>query len=357
VAEQTPIRWFRELSLEDRAAVGGKGASLGELTRAKLPVPPGFVIPTPLFEAFLSAADPGEEMRERVAALDHRDRDAVAATCREVRERLRAATVPPALRDAVTGAYGRLVCDGVGYPVAVRSSATCEDSDDASFAGLQDTYLWVLSADDLVNRVRDCWASLYNDESVTYRLRLGMPEADVSIAVVVQRMIDAECAGVMFTRSPTTGDKSVILVEASWGLGSCLVGGEVTPDRFVINKVTGEVNRRDISEKATEHVPDRDSGGVREIAVDDGRRLRSCLNDDRLAILWKLGRDVERHYGCPQDIEWAVPRSDSGSEAVYLLQSRPETVWANRDRIPKAAPAARNYDHLVKLMSARSKKS
>lgn len=357
MADVTPIRWFAELSLDDRAAVGGKGASLGELTRAGLPVPPGFVIPTPLFETFLAAADPDGALRRRVAALDHRDHDAVATVCRDVRKRLRDTAVPRQVRDAVTGAYGRLVHDATGSPVAVRSSATCEDSDDASFAGLQDTYLWVLSADALVARVRDCWASLYNDESVTYRLRLGMPEADVSIAVVVQRMIDAECAGVMFTRSPTTGDKSVILVEGSWGLGSCLVGGEVTPDRFVINKVTGEVNRRDVSDKGTEHVPDRVAGGVREVAVDAGRRQRSCLEDDRLAVLWGLGRDVERHYGCPQDIEWAVPRGATGDVAVYLLQSRPETVWANRERAPVAAPAARNYDHLVKMMSARSRKT
>ena len=356
MTDDGPVRWFAELALDDRAAVGGKGASLGELTRAGLPVPPGFVIPTPLFESFLSAADPARDLRRAVAALDHRDAGAIAATCRDVRNRLRRTPVPLPVRDAVTGAYGQLARGG-GCPVAVRSSATCEDSDDASFAGLQDTYLWVLSADDLIDRVRDCWASLYNDESVTYRLRLGIPEADVSIAVVVQQMIDAECAGVMFTRSPTTGDKSVILVEGSWGLGSCLVGGEVTPDRFVINKVTGEVNRRDVSEKATEHIPDRDAGGVREVAVDAARRQQSCLDDDRLAVLWRLGRDVEQHYGAPQDIEWAMPRASAGDEPVYLLQSRPETVWANRERAPKAAPAERNYDHLVNMMSARSRKT
>jgi pyruvate,water dikinase len=154
----------------------------------------------------------------------------------------------------------------------------------------------------------------------------------------------------MFTRSPTTGDKSVIVIEGSWGLGSCLVSGEVTPDRFVVNKVTGEIVNRNISAKLTEHVPDRSDGGVREIAVDEKRRDAPCLPDDVIGELWQIARRVERHYGTPQDIEWAVCKH---SEAVYLLQSRPETVWASRERRPAAKPAAKPFDHVIQLMSAR----
>lgn len=355
---ESGVRWFGELSLADRGAVGGKGASLGELTHAGIPVPPGFVVLTEAFEQFLAATDPAGEIRAGIGALDAANDEAVADASRRIRERVRAAAVPPGTAEAIAANYRKLSRNGAGTPVAVRSSATCEDSQEASFAGLQDTYLWVLGEEDLVAQVRACWASLYNNESVTYRLRLGLPESELSIAVVVQQMIDSECAGVMFTRSPTTGDKSVILVEGSWGLGSCLVSGEVTPDRFVINKVTGEITNRDISEKAAEHVPDRASGGVRELSIDDDRRHAPCLDDQQLRRLWQLGREVERHYGCPQDIEWAVPRQASGAtEPVYLLQSRPETVWANRGLEPKATPAERPYDHLVNLMSAGKKKS
>ena len=139
--------------------------------------------------------------------------------------------------------------------------------------------------------------------------------------------------------------------DEAWCLKACPVNA------IVINKVTGEVNRRDVSDKATAHAPERGTGGVREVEVEADRRQRTCLDDGQLAQLWKLGRDVERHYGCPQDIEWAVPRQSAGGEPVYLLQSRPETVWAKRDQAPRAAPAAKNYDHLVKLMSERSKKT
>jgi pyruvate,water dikinase len=174
------------------------------------------------------------------------------------------------------------------------------------------------------------------------------------MAVVVQQMVDAACAGVMFTRSPTTGDKSVIVIEGSWGLGSSLVSGEVTPDRFVVNKVTGEIGVRDISEKATEHVPDPSAGGVREQPVDEQRQRTTCLNDEALERLWQIARDVEKHYGSPQDIEWAIPRAGAAEEpTVYLLQSRPETVWASRDKEPVAKPTDKAHEHVLNLMSAR----
>jgi pyruvate,water dikinase len=346
---QPVVRWIDDLGLDDRASVGGKGASLGELTRAGIPVPPGFVILTDAFDAFLDTADPDGKLRGSISKLDHEDVGAVAALGRNIRLALRSAPVPPAISEAIVAAYSRLSPASTSVPVAVRSSATCEDSAEASFAGLQDTYLWTLGADALVARVRDCWASLYNDESISYRLRLDIPESQLSIAVVVQEMIDSQCAGVMFTRSPLTGDRSVLLVEGSWGLGSCLVSGEVTPDKFVINKVTGEIDRRDVSAKTTEHVPDRDAGGTVTRSIEGGRRERSCLDDDALASLWQLGRKVEQHYGSAQDIEWAIARAD---DKVYILQSRPETVWSNREQAPAAQPADRPYDHVVRVLSS-----
>jgi len=350
-SEQTYIRWFADLSMADVPSVGGKGASLGELTVAEIPVPPGYVITTSGFEAFLAHIDPNGEIRREIGALSAKDTSAIAASGTRIRELIRLAAMPDDVASAIAAGYRRLSQNGSTCPVAVRSSATAEDSEDASFAGLQDTYLWVQDEAQLLDKVRSCWASLYNAESISYRRRLGLPEDQLSIAVVIQQMVDAECAGVMFTRSPTTGDRSVIVIEGSWGLGSCIVNGEVTPDRFVVNKVTGEINVRDISDKENEHLPDRASGGVRELQVDDARRHAPCLSDDQIGELWKVARKIEKHYGRPQDIEWAVPR-DAGSTPVYLLQSRPETVWANRDQDPKARPTPKAFDHVINLMSS-----
>lgn len=350
------IRWFADLSLDDRPVVGGKSASLGELVRASIPVPPGFAITTAAFEAFLAELDPDGEIRAEVGALDKHNSDGIAAASKHIRQRILQSPVPYSITEDILENYRSLRQNGSVCPVAVRSSATCEDSAEASFAGLQDTYLWILGEPELIDQVRACWASLYNNESITYRRRLGVPEQQLSISVVVQQMVDAACAGIMFTRSPTTGDKSVIVIEGSWGLGSCIVGGEVTPDRFVVNKVTGEINIRNISAKSVEHVPDRSAGGVRELVIADDRRDAPCLSDAIIGELWQIGRKVERHYGCPQDIEWAVPREHSGpGETVYLLQSRPETVWASKETKPKAKPAPKAFDHVINLMSARKK--
>lgn len=357
-ASQSFIRWFPELSLADRPVVGGKSASLGELTQARVPVPPGFAVTTAAFEQFLASADPDGEIRATVAALDARDTAGVSAVSGRIRRRILESPMPGEIVASIRENYRRLCRNGADCPVAVRSSATCEDSSDASFAGLQDTYLWTLGEENAVTRIRACWASLYNSESITYRLRLGLPETQLAMAVVVQQMIDALCAGVMFTRSPTTGDKSVIVIEGSWGLGSCIVSGEVTPDRFVVNKVTGEIVGRNVSPKITEHVPDRSAGGVRELTVDPERRSRACLTDGVIGRLWQIARQVEHHYGSPQDIEWAVTREPAPpGEAVYVLQSRPETVWSSRGKTPSAMPAAKAFDHVTALLSARKNRS
>ncbi len=172
--------------------------------------------------------------------------------------------MPDAVREAILAAHAKLCEGSADLPVAVRSSATTEDADDACFAGLQDTYLWVLGGDEVLHKVRECWASLYSVESVCYRRKHGLPEAGVAMGVVVQRMVDARCAGVMFTRSPTTGDRSVVTIEGAWGLGSAVVSGEVTPDRWVVAKITGEISVRDISDKHIQQLPAA-GGGIEDV--------------------------------------------------------------------------------------------
>jgi pyruvate,water dikinase len=346
------VQWFDEIGLGDRATAGGKGASLGELTRAGITVPPGFVVGTGAFEAALAALDPAGSIRAEIAALDGNDLSAVARATDAIRGRFSAAALPAELVQAVRAAYARLAAPDL--PVAVRSSATSEDGADASFAGLQDTHLCVRRPEAVLHSLCACWSSLYSRESVSYRLRLGLPERQVAMAVVVQRMLESRTAGVLFTRSPLTGDRSVVVIEACFGLGSALVSGEVTPDKFVVAKVTGDIVKRTVSAKAIRHVAAAD-GGVRIEPLDAAAQLAPTLDDGEIRALAELGKRVERHYGSAQDIEWAIAADAAGREQIYLLQSRPETVWGRREAAPIAQPAARAYDHVLAALAGRNK--
>jgi pyruvate, water dikinase len=263
-------RPLADLRSADEADFGGKSASLGELIAAGLPVPPGFAV--------------------RAAAAEDA-LDEVASAYRELGE----------------------------PPVAVRSSAIGEDSAETTFAGLQDTYLWVRGAERVRAAVRDCWASLDNPEAVSYRERMGV-EGKPAMGVTVQAMVDAEVSGVMFTCNPVSGDPSTVAVNASWGLGLAVVGGEVTPDEYRLSKVTGEVLHRALGPKEVEYRAGAD--GPEQVSVPEERRAAACLDDERLAELLELGRRVERHFGCPQDVEWAIDRDGR----LFLLQSRPVTT-------------------------------
>lgn len=340
------VAWFADVGIADRPTVGGKGGSLGELTQAGIAVPPGFVVTTRAFEIFLDALEARSPVRALVEALDPQDLGAATALSETLRARVLEEPIPPAVRQAVRGAYGEL-CPA-GEPVAIRSSATTEDADDASFAGLQDTFLWVLSADDMGAKIRECWASLYSVESMTYRRKHGLPEAGVAMAVVVQQMVDARCAGVMFTRSPITGDKSVIAIEGAWGLGSSVVSGEVTPDKWVLGKITGEISAREISDKHAKQVP-ADGGGIKEVPLEDEERSAPCLSDEELLGLREVARKVERHYGKPQDIEWALDKQG----AILLLQSRPETVWSQKDKEARSVQSGNALDHVLNLFGGK----
>lgn len=333
-----PVAWFKDVGIHDRPTVGGKGGSLGELTQAGIAVPPGFVVTTSAFEEFLKALEDREPVRAKVSALDPDDHGAATKLSEGLRRRVIEEPMPAEVERAILAAHAELT-DGV-TPVAVRSSATTEDAEDASFAGLQDTFLWVLTGADMVARVRECWGSLYSVESMCYRRKQGLPEEGVAMAVVVQAMVDARCAGVMFTRSPLTGDKSVITIEGAWGLGSAVVSGEVTPDKWVVGKITGEISSREISDKHAKQVP-AEGGGIREVLLEGTERTAPCLTDDELMALREVGRKVERHYGKPQDIEWAFDKQGN----LLLLQSRPETVWAMKDA---AAPIKKPEDNPLK---------
>ena len=380
------------VTLEDAAdagAVGGKAASLGELARAGVAVPPGFAVTTEAFAAAMTAIDADGALRAGIEALPAADLAEIARVAAGFRALVAGAPLPAEVAAAIKAGYAALASgrpdsarqDSVSEnsarmppDVAVRSSATVEDSAEASFAGLQDTYLGVSGADSVLDHVRRCWASLYNDESVAYRRRLGLPEAGVAMAVVVQRMVAPRAAGVMFTRSPVTGDRSVVAIEGTWGLGSALVSGDVTPDSWVISKITGEITGRRVSPKVKIHrylpnasaappapspgstagqgAPAGNPGGARVTVADTPADLREapCLTDDEIRALAAVARQVEAHYGAPQDIEWAILDGEAEPDArIVLLQSRPETVWASRDTKPAGAPKPRAADHVLSL--------
>jgi pyruvate, water dikinase len=342
------IKWFADIALSDRPNVGGKGGSLGELTRAGIAVPDGFVVCTGTFERVLAELETDEPIRAQVDKLHDHDLDEIASLSADLRARIERVPLPEDVRKEIVASLAKLCGDNPNFPVAVRSSATTEDSEESSFAGLQDTYLWVMGAEAMQIKVRSCWASLYSVPSISYRRKRHIPEAGVAIAVVVQKMVDARTAGVMFTRSPLTGDRSVITVEATWGLGSAVVGGEVTPDRFVISKITGEICVREISEKRIQHVPD-EGGGVKQLDTPEELRRAPSVSDHELIALKDIARKVERHYGRPQDIEWAIDHSGQ----ILLLQSRPETVWSAKDQTRVATPVENPLLHVMNIFGGR----
>jgi cytochrome P450 len=310
----------------DPAAVpqlGGKGASLAGLIAAGLPVPPGFVITTAAFDAVRDA----DGLRDRVAAAlaraDGSDVAALEAAAADARALVETAPLPAVIERAIRERVREL---GEDTPVAVRSSATMEDSAHTSFAGQQDTYLWIVGEDAVLAHVRRCWASVYSARSLAYRRDRGVDEADVGIAVVVQRMVDARAAGVAMTLDPLTGDRTKVVLDAVWGLGETLASGTVTPDNHVVDKVLLQVLSRTVSSKTIELVADPAAGCATERPVDPERIDAPALSDAQVLAVARLAKAAERHHGCPQDVEWAL---DATGE-VFLLQSRPETVWGTR---------------------------
>jgi pyruvate,water dikinase len=323
-------RPLAELRGVDAAQFGGKSASLGELIAAGIPVPPGFALSTTGFGAFVEQAGLAERIAAAVADLSLEDLDSVSAASSAIAEAMRSAPVPESVRVELAGRYGELSAEPEPA-VAVRSSALGEDSQEATFAGQQESYLWVRGADGVCDAVRDCWVSLYSPQAMTYRARAGAGDGAPAMGVTVQLMVDAAVSGVMFTCNPLSGDPSMIAVNASWGLGLAVVGGEVTPDDYLVSKVTGEVVRRTVTDKEIEYVPGAHGRGAVRTEVPPERRGTACLDERRLAALVALARRVERHFGCHQDIEWAIGHDGE----LFVVQSRPVTAAAK----PAGAPA------------------
>jgi len=323
-------RALADLRAADEESFGGKSTSLGELIAGAIPVPPGFAVSTAAFEAFLATDGLGERVAAALAGLDPDDVAAVGRVSGEIALAMRRTPVPDAVAAEVGRHYEALAAASQKRqpPVAVRSSARGEDSAEATFAGQQETYLWVRGADGACEAIRGCWISLYSPEAISYRARMASEAGPPAMGVAVQLMVDAAVSGVMFTCSPLTGDPSVVAINASWGLGLGVVGGEVTPDDFLLSKVSREVLRSTIADKHVEYVPDPGGRGTHRVAVEESRRTAPCLDDRQLGALVETARNVERHFGARQDVEWAIARTGEFPQNLFVLQSRPVTATA-----------------------------
>ena len=325
------IRFFDEPGPAAVEELGGKCASLVDLTNAGMPVPPGFAVTTDAYTAFVQSSGVADDIHRLLAEADADDVASVDAVSMRIRDEIMRREVPGAIRDEFTDAYERLQSRfTTPVPVAVRSSATAEDLPEASFAGQQDTYLWLLGRDEVAEHVRRCWASLYTSRAIVYRLRNGIPNEGLSMAVAVQKMVDARTAGVAMTLDPTTGDRSTIVIDAAWGLGELVVSGQVTPDNIHVDKVMLTVTAETVGDKHIELVPDAAAKTISEREVDPERRGIRSLTDAEVTQVAAMAKRAEKRFGVPQDIEWAIDRTLPEGENVLLLQSRPETVWAHK---------------------------
>ncbi|MBN1432037.1 MAG: phosphoenolpyruvate synthase [Methanomicrobiaceae archaeon] len=319
MSKMPDILWLAEIKKEDIPSVGGKGASLGEMTSVGLPVPPAFVVTAQAFRKFLVKSGIEEKIFSRLKDIDVEDSDLLETVAAEVKEIVMSAKMPEDIRKETLLAYDKM---GEGAVVAVRSSATAEDLPDASFAGQQDTYLNITGEKHLLEAIQKCWASLYGARAIYYRVKQGFEHSAVDIAVVIQKLIYSEKAGVMFSSHPVTGEPTTI-IEASWGLGEAVVSGMVSPDNYVFDSRSGRIIDRYIATKEVEILADG-SHGTKEMKVPEERQKASVLSDAEISKLAKFAKVSEEHYDVPQDVEWGIV-----GDEIFILQSRPITTIKN----------------------------
>jgi len=348
------VLWFEELRKEDVPLVGGKCANLGEMINAGIPVPPGFAISAYAYKLFLEETGIANKVYSIIkeTVKDPNDPKQYEEASAKIRQLIESTPIPSSIEKAIREYY-KMLNDRVGAVeafVAVRSSATAEDLPDASFAGQQETFLNVKGGDELVYYVRKCWSSLFTPRAIFYRTQKGFPHEKVLISVAVQKMVNSKAAGVMFTLHPVTGDRSKIVIEGAWGLGEAVVSGAVTPDRFIVDKATLKILSKEVAEKTVEYIRDPKTGKTLHAEVPPERRRIPCLTDEEIIELAKLAKRIEEHYGKPQDIEFAIDRDLPFPENVFIVQSRPETVWSLKAEEKPAVEAPAPVEKLIPVV-------
>ena len=328
------IKWFDEIGKEDVGIVGGKGANLGELTSFGLPVPPGFCVTASGYTKFIKYAELDEVVKFLMEAVDVEDVDELTNASKEIQKKIKEKEFDPELKEEILSAY-REFSENIGVKdpeVAVRSSATAEDLPDASFAGQQDTYLHISGEEELLNHIRDCFASLWTSRAIYYREKQNYDHFDVALSVVIQKMVNSEKSGVMFTANPINNSKDEIMINASYGLGEAVVSGIVTPDEYIIDKKTKKVIEKNIAEKEYMVIKNENGVGTRVVNVKDilGKDAvkDEALSPKELDTLVERGLKVEKLYGSVQDTEWGFDRD---TKEFYFLQSRPITTLGNKE--------------------------
>ncbi len=325
---------FQKVGKQDVPRVGGKNASLGEMINAGIRVPPGFAVTTESYLKFITDKGLKEKIFSLLSGLDPEDVKRLNQASDTIQEMIKEIAILEDIRNAIIDEYGCLCKEGhmEDIPVAVRSSATAEDLPTASFAGQQDTYLWIKGCDDVIDKVQCCWASLFTPRAISYRIKNRFPHDKVLISVGVQKMVNSRSAGVMFTLNPTDGDLSKVVIESSWGLGETVVSGDVTPDKFVIDKILMEASEKVISRKHIEAIFDDKSGKVITRDVPEDRQQECSLEDKEILELVRVAKEIEKHYGMPMDIEWAIDRDIPFPDNIFIVQARPETVWSQKKK-------------------------
>ena len=334
------VMWFEELKKDDVPIVGGKCANLGEMLRAGIPVPPGFAVTAYAYKRFIEETKIAEKIYDILdeTIKDPKDPKQYEEASRKIRALIESTPIPEYLKKEIIENYRKLCKKTKSKEVfvAVRSSATAEDLPGASFAGQQETFLNVKGEDELLNSVRKCWSSLFTPRAIFYRTQKGFRHEKVLISVAVQKMVNSRSSGVMFTLHPVTGDRSKIVIESVWGLGEAIVSGAVTPDHFEVDKNTFKIVVKNIVKKTVEYVRDPKTGKTIHAEVPPERQEAPSLTDEEVVELAKIAKKIEEHYGTPQDIEFAVDRDLPFPKNLFIVQSRPETVWSVKEAEAKA---------------------
>jgi len=327
------VLWFEQLRKTDIPSVGGKNANLGEMTSAGIPVPPGFAITAYAYKKFIEETDIAKKIYEIIdeSVTDKNDPAQYEVASKKIRELIESTAMPKEIENAIRNAYEEMnrklnIKDTF---VAVRSSATAEDLADASFAGQQETFLNIRGVKGLVQNTVKCWSSLFTPRAIFYRNEKGFAHEKVFISVGVQKMVNSRAAGVIFTLNPVTGDLSKIVIEGNYGLGEAVVSGSVTPDDFVVDKTSMKIVERRLAKKTVQYIRDLKTGHTVHEEVPADIQELPCVTDEEVIRLAELAKRIEKHYGKPQDIEWAIDRDiPSAPENTFIVQSRPETVWS-----------------------------
>lgn len=321
------IAWFSDISKNDIALAGGKGANLGEMTHANIPVPPGFVVTSDAYFTFLKEANIEGDVRKLLEPLDVEDSKELKETSDKIKEKISSAPFPEAIARGIKQAYKKL---GSGL-VAIRSSATAEDLPEASFAGQQRTFLNVQGEDEVLAAVQGCWASLFESRAIFYRQHAGFDHLSVGLAVPIQEMVQSEVSGIMFTVEPLTNDRRKILIEAAYGLGEAIVSGEVTPDQYLIDKARMAIIEKQIAKQEWQIVRNLKSHTLEEsnirVTIPPWEQAKQKLTDEEIIALADLGKRLEDLYQFPQDIEWA--KKDS---KLFIVQTRPVTTLGIKEQ-------------------------